>query len=784
VIEFAAGLCTVIALVLGGMLLQTTAKLHAARRSCAGSDRDRRAALAILDTVPLGAFRWPAGPDHDGFSVHTSTYPRFLAELAPRDAAQLEAARLALQDSPSPFSLTVELRTGGTFVVEGRRAATGETVLWLFDASAAALGRRAAEEAASLRELIESIPLPLWRRGDNYALIDCNQAYAGAFDATREVVLAEGRELAPCGFLQRAGTAETADRRSTRGHVVIGGSRRLMEFVELPCRSGGMIGFALDRTDIETAETELCRHTRAHAAVLESIAAAVAIYGADKRLKFFNAAFAALWGLETEWLAGEPSLGEVLERLRERRRIPERADFGAFKRERLQLFTSLIKPQQELMHLPDDRTLLMSISPHPFGGLTFVYENVTDRLALERSCNTLTQVRRATLDNLFEGVAVYGSDGRLKLHNPAYLQIWGLSQDDVAGEPHISELVDKTRALLDDGGDWPAMKRKIIAGITAHSPASGRVLRKDGSIMQAATVPLPDGNTLLTYLDVTDTARVEQALRERNEALETAGRLKSEFIANVSHELRTPLNAVIGFAEILTNQYFGALNPRQLDYSHSILASARLLMRLINDILDLATIEAGYLILEIGRIDVCEMLRTVLSLTCERARSRDLQIDLRCTPDIGVVEADERRLKQALFNLISNGIKFTMPGGAITIEAERREDVLLLSVADTGIGIAPADQARVFEKFERGVRQPGAGLGLSLVKSLIELHGGRVTIESASGCGTRITCGLPVSQQPTMASAANEAHPPAWTPASATQVKIVAPEDFHMPMRA
>jgi signal transduction histidine kinase len=777
-------LCTVIALVLGGMLLQTTAKLHAARRSCAGSDRDRRAALAILDTVPLGAFRWPAGPDHDGFSVHTSPYPRFLAELAPRDAAQLEAARLALQVSPSPFSLTVELRTGGTFVVEGRRAATGETVLWLFDASAAALGRRAAEEAASLRELIESIPVPLWRRGDNYALIDCNQAYAGAFDATREAVLAEGRELAPCGSLQRAGTAETADRRSTRGHVVIGGSRRLMEFVELPCRSGGMIGFALDRTDIETAETELCRHTRAHAAVLESIAAAVAIYGADKRLKFFNAAFAALWGLETEWLAGEPSLGEVLERLRERRRIPERADFGAFKRERLQLFTSLIKPQQELMHLPDDRTLLMSISPHPFGGLTFVYENVTDRLALERSCNTLTQVRRATLENLFEGVAVYGSDGRLKLHNPAYLQIWGLSQDDVAGEPHISELVDKTRALLDDGGDWPAMKRKIIAGITAHSPASGRVLRKDGSILQAATVPLPDGNTLLTYLDVTDTARVEQALRERNEALETAGRLKSEFIANVSHELRTPLNAVIGFAEILTNQYFGALNPRQLDYSHSILGSARLLMRLINDILDLATIEAGYLVLEIGRIDVCEMLRTVLSLTCERARSRDLQIDLRCTPDIGVVEADERRLKQALFNLISNGIKFTMPGGAITIEAERREDVLLLSVADTSIGIAPADQARVFEKFERGVRQPGAGLGLSLVKSLIELHGGRVTIESASGCGTRITCRLPVSQQPTTASAASEAHPPAQTPASATRVEIVAPEDFHVPMRA
>jgi signal transduction histidine kinase len=514
--------------------------------------------------------------------------------------------------------------------------------------------------------------------------------------------------------------------------------------------------------------------------VLESISAAVAIYGVDKRLKFFNAAFATLWGLETEWLAGEPSLSDVLERLRERRRIPERADFGAFKRERLQLFTSLIKPQQELMHLPDDRTLLSSISPHPFGGLTFVYENVTDRLALERSCNTLTQVRRATLDNLFEGVAVYGSDGRLKLYNPAYLQIWGLSQGDVTGEPHINEVVEKTRTLLDDRGDWAAMKREIIAGITNHLPASDRLCRTDGSTLQAATVPLPDGNVLLTYLDVTDTVRVEQALRERNEALETAGRLKSEFIANVSHELRTPLNAVIGFAEILTNQYFGTLNPRQLDYSHSILASARRLTRLISDILDLATIEAGYLVLETGRIDVCEMLRAVLSLTSERAQSRDLQLDLRCPPDIGVIEADERRLKQALFNLISNGIKFTLPGGAIIIAAERCEETLLLSVADTGIGIAPADQERVFEKFERGARQPGAGLGLSLVKSLIELHGGSVTIESASGCGTRVTCRLPVSQQVSTdgdAIARLLVHP-------AAQAENATTEELRVPMQA
>jgi signal transduction histidine kinase len=358
----------------------------------------------------------------------------------------------------------------------------------------------------------------------------------------------------------------------------------------------------------------------------------------------------------------------------------------------------------------------------------------------------LTKVRRATLDHLFEGIAVYGSDGRLKLHNPAYLALWELSEDDVAGEPHIGEILEKTRAQLDNSGDWDARKGRTISKITAQAPASGPVYRTDGSTLQEATVPLPDGNVLVTYLDVTDTARYERVLRERNEALETAGRLKSEFVANVSHELRTPLNAVIGFAEILTNQYFGDLNPRQLDYSRGILQSSQQLLELINDILDLATIEAGYMMLETGRIEVFAMLQAVLSLTRDRARSRDLELDLRCPPEIGVIEGDERRLKQALFNLISNAIKFTPPGGAIRLEAARDKDALSLTVADTGIGIPPADQARVFEKFERGVRQSGAGLGLSLVKSLIELHGGTVVIESASGQGTRITCRLPVAQ--------------------------------------
>ena len=298
--------------------------------------------------------------------------------------------------------------------------------------------------------MLDAIPLPVWRRGPDRTLVDCNRAYASALDTTADLVVAEGRELA------------SGARPGECRHVVIGGSRRLVEIGEVPCSTGGTIGFACDRTDREAAEAELWRHINAHAEVLETIRASVAIYGPDKRLKFFNAAFASMWGIAEDWLAAQPSFEEVLERLREARRLPEAADFRAFKCEQLGLFTSVIRPQQDLLHLPDGRTLLLSISPHPFGGLTFVYEDVSDRLALERSCNTLTKVRRATLDHLFEGIAVYGSDGRLKLYNPAYLALWELSEDDVAGEPHIGEILEKTRALLDNSGDWNARKQRIF----------------------------------------------------------------------------------------------------------------------------------------------------------------------------------------------------------------------------------------------------------------------------------------------------------------------------------
>jgi signal transduction histidine kinase len=232
--------------------------------------------------------------------------------------------------------------------------------------------------------------------------------------------------------------------------------------------------------------------------------------------------------------------------------------------------------------------------------------------------------------------------------------------------------------------------------------------------------------------------------------LETANRHKSEFLANMSHELRTPLNAVIGFSEVLQEKMFGELNEKQLDYVNDIHTSGRHLLSLINDILDLSKIEAGRMELESSAFHLPAMLETALTLVRERASRSGIALALDVDPGIGEVQGDERKLKQVTVNLLSNAVKFTPQGGSVRLAAKPNGTAIEVSVADTGVGIAPEDQALVFEEFrqvggDKARKAEGTGLGLALAKKFVELHGGTLRLESAVGRGSTFTFTLPLS---------------------------------------
>jgi signal transduction histidine kinase len=242
--------------------------------------------------------------------------------------------------------------------------------------------------------------------------------------------------------------------------------------------------------------------------------------------------------------------------------------------------------------------------------------------------------------------------------------------------------------------------------------------------------------------------RMNDELGRLYQELETASRHKSEFLANMSHELRTPLNAVIGFSDVLSEQMFGELNAKQLEYLDDIRSSGRHLLALINDILDLSKVEAGRMELSLSQFSLPEAIESGLTMVRERAARQGIELALKLDLKDDVIEADERKIKQVLFNLLSNAVKFTPAGGNVMVTARDDAETVEISVRDSGIGIDKEDQVRIFEAFQQAERGParvqeGTGLGLGLARRFVELHGGTISVESEPGQGSTFTVRLP-----------------------------------------
>ena len=657
----------------------------------------------------------------------------------------------------------VALAKGTSFARVAKRASDGRVLklvgfcagderrVWIEDVhdllrEAAAPSERALAAAGEMAGVLDRLPYPVWRRDAELKIGYCNQAFAELFDLAPAEIVARGGEVGPAvkALARRAQKLGLAQSESQQ--LVVKGRRRLFDFHEVPIDSGGTIGFALDQTALEESHAELVRHIGAHDDVLQSLGTGIVIFGPDRRVKFFNGAYREQFGLDAAFLRTEPTIDQVLEAKRERRKIAEQADFRSYKQEFIRHVMTLIEPFEDLIHTPGETTFRMVATPHPFGGVTLTFEDVTDTLAMERNYNTLIAVQKETIDNLYEGIAVFGSDGRLKIYNPAYAKLWNLSEADLEGGPHVAKIVDLVRPYFTGPSDWAEIRRRVVSDVVERTPRSLRLERKDGTIIDIAGIPLPDGGKLFKYADVTDSLNMERALRDRNEALIAADRLKSEFIANVSYEFRTPLNVIIGYAELLIRQYFGALNQRQAEYAASILDAAQGLLLMVGDVIDVAAIEAGYIRLEIAEIRLRPVLESVLRLYQQRAHSREITLVISDVPEHLTLRADEQRLKQALGNLISSAVGSGGVGSRVEIVAANDGRDVAISVKQTGLqgGIVGEPAELGFGGGGRASLGRGStrGLGMSLVKTLIELHGG--TLENRSGPGFRtVICKLP-----------------------------------------
>jgi len=584
---------------------------------------------------------------------------------------------------------------------------------------------------------------PAWIARAGGELIWANMSWLRAVDAASlEEAKLRGLIFDKAAEPMIAEAARTGQPAEALHWITAGGQRRAFRVTAIPLESGDVAMRAADVTETEDMREAIKRLAQAHDETLNHIADAVAVFDAAKRLTFYNTTFAELWRLEPAWLSDRPSHGELLDRLRQRRSLPETADYAGWKARELAHYETLSQGPDELWTLPDGRTLRVVRQPHPMGGILILFSDITGELRLKAQYNALIQVQQATLDKLNDAVAVFGSDGRLRLHNEAFERFWNVSKSQMDDAGDFDGVVVLCTPRLHDQAFWRELKGRVTdPDPQARVPTGGDARTGDDRIVAWQSRPLPDGATLIGFADVTDTKMLEKAVHDRSLALAEAERLKRDFVGNVSYELRTPLTTILGYSELL--EYAGANLPAQArGHVASVRTAATQLARSIDDVLNMAQIDADEMRITPADIEVCELLTSVADRFRRESDVGETTVAIECPPEVGLIRADAYRLGQALDHLMENALRESPKGGVITLAARRSAAEITLMVTDQGRGIAYHVQAHIFDRFV-GRERGGPGLGLALVKSLVELHGGWVALESEPGKGSTFTLHLP-----------------------------------------
>ncbi|WP_245414997.1 PAS-domain containing protein [Aureimonas flava] len=732
------------------------------------TEAERRSGLLADDHQRLVVYAGAGAPDivgalpkNLGVPAEASAFLAFSAWMDADEARRLEAAIAQLRHRAEPFRLEIERPDGRLIEASGRTVGALATVRFT-----PLSGLR--EELAALKvehvrtngmietmqALFDAAPVPMWVRDEDERLIWVNDAYAGAVDAPGVT----GAVSAQTEFLNEQDRARIAARRRNAGHfadrlsAVVEADRRNFQVVDA-AGPFGSAGLAVDVSDAEAIRRELDETVRSHSETLDQLTTAIARFDEKTRLLYHNAAFARLFDLSTTYLETAPDHIAILDQLRSRGILPDDRPLRDVKADILAAHRAT-QPTEAIWHLADGRTLRVFASPEPRGGASWVFEDLTEKLQLESRLNALVRLQGETLDFLREGVAVFGQDGRLRLSNPIFAELWGLSAEFLHAKPHIRAFATTSSVSIREvqgagaGPSWATFAHAVTAfDEGAREAESGEIELSDGRVQAYGVVPLPNGQTMLTFTDISDAREAERMLRERNEALENAARLKSDFVQHVNYELRSPLTNIIGFSALLRSPETGPLNDRQSEYLDYIGTSTSSLLTIVNDILDLATIDAGIMDLDLTDVDVAGTVGHAADAVRDRFRENDIVLNVDITRAGSTFRADGHRITQILFNLLSNAANFAPAGSVVHLKAVRSNGEMIFSVADQGPGIAPGEVARLFERFETnpsGGRQSGAGLGLSIVRSFVELHGGRVEIQSGAKAGTTVLCRFPL----------------------------------------
>lgn len=700
--------------------------------------------------------------------------PKYLSELEGTDGEGLSKDQVEMlnakvrvtQKSATPFQIVItppgsrrSLAMQGA-LADPQVSPAGAAIVWVFDFTSSEeelvrlreVAERSQADFTALIGLIEAAPVPMWFRDPDMRLRLVNQAYVEAVGAESLQAVIDGQIelLEPEGGRTPAQIARECLERQVElqrdDAVTIDGERRSVRVTDLPLGHDGVAGYAIDIEEQQQVTREFRAFKDAQRAMLDQLSVGVAQFNAKEQLTFANRPFRRQFGLSQGVVEARIPFERLLSDARDFGRTPEVRDFPEWRRERSAWFDAA-GTQEENWPLPGGTHLRVVAQPMPDGGLVMIAEDRTEQLALSATRDTLLRTRTATLDSLFEALAIFAPDGSVQLWNRTFAGTWGLPGEFLDTHPSAEGLLEAIGQNLANPQEAELIGSVVRAATLDRREKNGQVALSDGRTLRFAGVPLPDGNGLLTVLDLTDSQKAEKALCERAIALEEADAVKARFLANMSYEFRTPLTTIGGYAELLKSGAAGDIGEQAGEYVDAILTSTAQLTEQVENVLDLSQSEAGLLPIDKQEIDLLAFLTGLVREREQAIIGARLGLDLKGRRG-RVVDADPRQLGRAIGNLLDSAIEHTPEGGKIVIEIPKPsvndEWRGMIVISDNGEGMMPDELARAEGSLRRGDDTgEGIGLGIRLARQLVEAHGGTLEIASEKGRGTFAAITLP-----------------------------------------
>lgn len=604
-------------------------------------------------------------------------------------------------------------------------------------------------DVSELDKILDSLPIYVWQKNRNLQITYCNDSYAKALEASKDYVISNNMRLISAsrrGVYVDQSLYSTKPKKSTE-HVVINGSRRLLSIEETPfTKDGKSIGCAIDITDKEALEINFRNYQKHTEEVLNNISVPVAIFDANTILVFANQAIIRMFSVAEEDVYRNYKFSDIMNYLLSRDSIIASEDILKYKAKATELFREVIEPHCTTLHLTNGDIVSVTVTPNHGGGLVFMFEDITDRVDLERKVNSVSSIYNKTLDAFSEGVIILGSDSKIKIANKATLDLWKKEKM----EAYIGEFFQNSSRLLTAESKAQLLDPSLLAMLSERVEFSKELQFLSGETIRCEYNLLPEGLGIVRFVNISDKVNLTKTIEEKKVITTQIDRLQSNLISNISHETHASIQTISGFADILCHKYFGELTKKQMEYCYGIANAVKNLNDTVDAVIELSKMEAGQLKLTYAETKLLKIIQASIALANDVAKKHNISINTNFEDPEFAVYLNEKSITKALFYLINRSMQELSAGNKIDIlvTINNEQGDFELAIKDDGALLSTDEldkiQQGLADNSQYNYLEHPLDFCLALAHNIIVLHKGSLDVQSDKASGNVMTCKLPI----------------------------------------